>query len=314
LKGRNVFVSASAGIGFGSCAGDDLLRNADLAMYHAKARGRGHWSIFDEAMHVAAAESLQLEADLQSAIEQRELVLHFQPIVGLPGRSIVGFEALVRWQHPRLGLLPPSAFIPLAEQTGLILPVGRWVLEEACRAAGRWHARGADAWVSVNLSGVQLSQPDLVGVVADVLADSRGLPADKLTLELTETAMAADVPDTVAKLDELRSLGVRLAVDDFGTGYSSLQYLRLFPLEVLKVPKSFVDDLASPGSGHALAAAIVELGKSLDLEVIAEGIEHAAQAERLAGLGCHLGQGYLFSRPVPEAAIEALLPSRRLVA
>jgi diguanylate cyclase (GGDEF)-like protein len=310
VHGRQLKVSASVGISTATRRGADVLRDADLAMYRAKTSGRDRHAVFEPEMHEALVEQLELEADLRRAVDRDEFVVHYQPIVDLASGDILGAEALVRWDHPTRGLLAPGAFIPLAEETQLIVPIGRRVLREACLQAARWLARHGELTMAVNLSGTQLAQRDLVRDVADALRDS-GLPAKHLTLEITETVLMGDDDATMNRLRELKALGVRLAVDDFGTGYSSLQYLRDFPLDILKVAKSFVDGIADEAQGAALARAIVELGDSCDLDVVGEGIELSEQREGLLELGCRLGQGFLFARPADPETIDALLGERR---
>jgi diguanylate cyclase (GGDEF)-like protein len=310
VQGRTLIVSASVGISTATRRGADVLRDADLAMYRAKTGGRDRHATFEPEMHEALVEQLELESDLRGAIERDEFVVHYQPIVHLATGEILGAEALVRWDHPTRGLLPPIAFIPLAEETKLIVPIGRRVLRAACEQAVKWLARHGELTMSVNLSGAQLMQPDLVQDVEDALRDS-GLPARHLTLEITETVLMGDDEATMARLRELKALGIRLAVDDFGTGYSSLQYLRDFPLDILKVAKSFVDGIADEAQGAALARAIVELGESCQLDVVGEGIELIEQREGLLELGCELGQGFLFARPADPQTIDALLAERR---
>ena len=306
---REVFVSASIGIAMGSVPADDPLRDADLAMYRAKGAGKGRFELFESGMHTAVVERLELEGDMQGAAARDELLLHYQPIVELATERVVGVEALIRWRHPVRGLLPPAAFIPLAEETRQMPMLGRWVLGEACRQAAEWRGDhgAATPLVTVNLSAHELGAPDLVADVEGALERS-GLPADGLVLEITETVLMHDIAATADKLARLKSLGVRLAVDDFGTGYSSLQYLRRFPIDFLKIDKVFVDDLGGNGNGDpSLARAIIDLGESFRLDVIAEGIEHETQRLRLLDLGCGLGQGYLFTKPVDAAAAGAML-------
>jgi len=279
-------------------------------MYRAKTGGRDRHATFEPEMHEALVERLELEADLRRAIERDEFVVHYQPIVDLATGDILGAEALIRWEHPARGLVPPGAFIPLAEETQLIVPIGRRVLRAACEQAVRWVARHGDLTMSVNLSGTQLAQANLVHDVEEALRDS-GLAPEYLTLEITETVLMGDDEPTMRRLRELKELGVRLAVDDFGTGYSSLHYLRDFPLDILKVDKSFVDGIGDEAQGVALARAIVELGESCELDVVGEGIELSEQREGLLELGCRLGQGFLFARPAEPATIDALLAERR---
>lgn len=313
VSGREVFISASIGIAVGRGTADDPIRDADLAMYRAKAAGKGRYEVFEPRMHAAVMERVELEADLQRAVERGELVLHYQPIVDLETRTIDSVEALLRWRHPDRGLIPPGSFIPLAEETQLMPQLGRWVLAEACLQGARWHAErpaGDRLGVSVNLSGRQLQSPGLVEDVTAAL-ERASLPPGCLTLEITETVLMSDIESTIAKLKQLKSLGVQLAVDDFGTGYSSLQYLRRFPIDVLKVDKAFVDDMDGADADTTLARAIIDLGESFQLQVIAEGIERDEQRRRLLELGCHLGQGFLFTRPVEPADMDALLRSER---
>ncbi|HET8673157.1 MAG TPA: EAL domain-containing protein, partial [Thermoleophilaceae bacterium] len=239
---------------------------------------------------------------------RNELELHFQPAVKLSSGGALGVEALVRWRHPQRGLLPPGVFIPVAEESGLVLPVGRWVLNEACRQAAAWQDEHPGLQVAVNLSGWQLEQPELVNEVAAVL-ERYALPPEVLVFELTETMLMRDTETTIAKLHALKGLGIQLAIDDFGTGYSSLRYLQRFPIDMLKIPKPFVDELAGAGTGGVMAGVILDLSARLGLGTIAEGIETEEQAERLRELGCAWGQGYLFARPMP---IEALLEFLRV--
>jgi diguanylate cyclase (GGDEF)-like protein/PAS domain S-box-containing protein len=310
LGGNEVFVHASVGIATnGEGTGtEDLLRDADLAMYAAKAKGKGSYEVFRPSLHAATMERMQLTADLQQAIDRGQLVVHFQPIVDLVDGGVAGLEALLRWRHPERGLLPPDAFVPLAEDSGLIVPIGQWVLAEACKHANHWAAANADAptWVSVNLSARQLAQPDLVDQVRWMLAE-QGLPPQLLVLELTESLLMQDTEATIAKLHDLKAVGVRLAIDDFGTGYSSLSYLRRFPVDILKVGKSFIDGLVGkPGEG-ALAEAIINLGHTLQLATVAEGVAGAEQASKLRALACRYAQGFYFFEPLPPEAVERTL-------
>jgi diguanylate cyclase (GGDEF)-like protein len=303
IDGREVMLTASVGIALGSRPDDDLLRNADVAMYRAKKAG-GSFEFFEPGMRSAIVERLALEADLRLAVGRSELRLHFQPIVDLPAGETMGLEALVRWQHPSRGLLQPGAFVGLAEETGTIVPLGRWVLREACRQAATWKKR--DVGVSVNVSVRQLGHASLVDDVAAALGES-GLEPGRLTLEITETFLVEQDEESLAKLGDLKRLGVRLALDDFGIGYSSLRYLAELPFDVIKIPKGFVDGVGSPPAAAPLVEAIVDLGGALDLAVVAEGIESADQLVGLRRVGCALGQGFLFARPAEPAAVGALL-------
>jgi EAL domain-containing protein (putative c-di-GMP-specific phosphodiesterase class I) len=301
-----VFISASIGIAVGARPDEDLVRDADLAMYRAKADGKGRFVRFEPGMHVAVMERLELEADLQRAVERGELLLHYQPVVELRDARVIGLEALLRWNHPVRGLIPPGDFIALAEEARLMPQLGRWVLHEACGQAAAWRRDGSRASIAVNVSGNHLQSGSLAGNVSDAL-DRSGLPAEALVLEITETVIMSDIEPTIEALRELKDLGVRLAVDDFGTGYSSLQYLRRFPIDILKIDKAFVDDLGGGSDDAALARAIIDLGQSFELAVVAEGIEREEQRARLLELGCDLGQGFLFARPMEPQAVPAVL-------
>jgi EAL domain-containing protein (putative c-di-GMP-specific phosphodiesterase class I) len=308
--GREVFVGASVGIAFGSAGtgADQLLRNADLAMYTAKRRGKGRAQVFEPAMHAAAVERLEVEAELRRALDRGGLTLHYQPIVALDTGRTCGVEALVRWPRPDGDLLSPAMFIPLAEETGLIHELGRQVLVQACTQTRRWqlgHPDHRDLTVSVNLSPRQLTDDRLLEDVRTALGVS-GLPAGSLVLEITEGAMMHDDVTAMAKLDQLRALGVRIAVDDFGTGYSSLSYLRRLPLDILKIDRAFVTAIGSEG-GESMLETIVSLAHALKLRTVAEGVETADQAEVLARLGCDLAQGYHLARPVAPERLEAML-------
>ena len=314
--GHEVFVSASIGIAVQSPGdtADDLLRNADLAMYRAKVLGKGRCEVFEPSMHQAALERVAVENDLRHALERQELVLHYQPIYDLSSAMCVGVEALVRWEHPERGLVYPGEFITIAEESGLIVPIGRWVLEEACRQLRRWMNAGSPrVHVSVNLSARQLSAPRTAEHVARTLRTT-GLEPSQLILEITETMLVEDTERTIAKLHLLRELGVRLAIDDFGTGYSSLSYLRRLPVDVIKMDRTFVCGIGQEGDLTALSSAIVDLGRSLGLDCVAEGIEEVGQLEGLVAMGCTYGQGYLFARPMPADQVAPLLQGKPLTA
>jgi diguanylate cyclase len=310
VSGREVYVFASIGIAVaqpGADVGaDDLLRNADVAMYTAKGLGQGRHALFHPSMHEAAVQRLELEADLRVAVDERQFFLHYQPVVQLVTGQIVGVEALVRWQHPRRGVVAPGEFIPLCEETGLIVPLGRFVLKEACNQVARWqqaYPGEAPIALSVNLSARQLLLgQELVSDVGRTLSEA-GLAPGSLTLEITESVLMQGHAATADTLTALKELGVRLAIDDFGTGYSSLSYLRGFPIDAVKIDRSFVDAVGRGYRESALLRGIVDLSHALGLIAVAEGIERPEQAAHMEGLGCPLGQGYYFSRPLSAEQI-----------
>jgi diguanylate cyclase (GGDEF)-like protein/PAS domain S-box-containing protein len=312
IDGKETFVGTSIGIAASSdiaVTSEELLRNADLAMYLAKSQGKGHYVVFEPKMHEALMERIELEDDLRRGIEQEEFVIHYQPILDLSSNDMLGMEALVRWVHPRYGMLSPMKFIPLAEETNLIVPLGEWILAEACRQVQQWRDRydgQMDFSVTVNISIRQFQQKELVDMVSGALSNS-GLPARCLILEITESFMMQDTEATIVKLQLLRDLGVRLAIDDFGTGYSSLSYLQRFPIDILKIDKSFIDKLGQGSEGNAVARAIIMMGDSLNLKTIAEGIEHPEQIAELQSLGCGAGQGYHFARPLTTDDMDRFL-------
>ena len=312
LNGKEVFVSCSVGVAHSPAEGHDgqeLMVSADLAMYQAKKQGKDRYEIFEPAMQAVFQAGLQMEADLRRAVVRHEFELRYQPIVHLRTGEITGLEALVRWRHPERGIIPPLDFIPLAEETGMIVPIGEWVLREACRQAARWNERrasGSPLSVSVNMSAVQLEQSDLPQRVASALADS-GLPAAGLVIELTESLLVDHRASTLHQLQAIKALGVRLAIDDFGTGYSSLAYLRHFPVDIIKIDKSFVDDVGDVPAAAALTLGIIQLGQALNLSTIAEGIEDAGQLSELTDGNCELGQGYYFAEPLTGVAMGELL-------
>ncbi len=309
LGGREYRSNASLGIALGRddhARPEEMLRDADIAMYRVKAKGGGGYAIFDPAMQVALVARLDLERDLQLALERNELTLHYQPIVDLQTGRIDKVEALVRWQHPTRGLVPPSEFIPLAEETGQIVPLGRWVLAEACHQAWAWRWAGTPVAVAVNLTAREFQRPTLADEIAAALAEAQLAPA-WLRLEITESLAMHDATATVASLAALRALGVQVAIDDFGTGYSSLAYLKRLPVDALKIDKAFVDGLDQDASDTAIVMAIIAVAHTLGLIVVAEGVETAAQAAQLRALGCDLAQGYHFARPLPANELMALL-------
>ncbi len=307
LSGSEHFVTTSIGIALatGGERADDLIRDADAAMYRAKDRGRARYEVFDEGMRGRAIERLRMENDLRRALERNQLRLEYQPVVSLTNFSLVGVEALLRWHHPDRGEIPPSEFIPIAEENGLIEPIGRWVLENACRQAAQWYGARPDSAplaMSVNLSAVQVARRTLPDVVRAALGAS-GLDPACLSLEITETVMVRDADGLKDVLQALKALGVRLVLDDFGTGYSSLSYLTRLPLDVLKVDRSFVDGLGNEPRDTAITETIIAMSRALSLDVVAEGVETPEQVNELSRLGCTLAQGFHFSRAVPAREI-----------
>ena len=307
LRGREVIVTASLGLAHAAPgdAADDILRNADVAMYNSKEAGSARHTVFEPRMHAAIVDRLELESDLRGALERNELHLMYQPVVALESGRLQGFEALARWSHRARGELTPQHFIQLAEDTGLIIEIGRWVLESACNELSRWHRLAADGAIGlhdelrmgINISGLQLEHDSFVQDVAAAL-ESSGAPPDRVVLELTEGTLMRRTADTLVRLHALKALGIQLAIDDFGTGYSSLSYLQRFPIDVLKVDKTFVEGIARGGGDGALARTIVALGEMMDVRTLAEGIETQEQCDILAQLGCKYGQGYLFAHPM----------------
>jgi len=311
-EGREIFITASIGIALSSARlgmPEEILRDADLAMYHAKAKGKARHEIFDSSMSASALDRMDLEMDLRAAISGHEFRLHYQPILRLDTGRITEVEALIRWQHAKRGLLQPDSFIGLTEETGLIIPIGQWVLTEACRQARVWQLEFPTTpplVMSVNLSAKQFQHPSLVQEISQALTES-GLDAASLKLEITESVVMHDAPATLAKLKELKNLGIRLAIDDFGTGYSSLGYLKSFPVDTLKIDRSFVKGLSEGGNDNAIVRAVVTVAKSLNMDVTAEGVETDQQRIELKALGCDRGQGYLFARPADVEHVTPLL-------
>jgi diguanylate cyclase (GGDEF)-like protein len=307
VVGGDVTIHASVGVAFDEHATYDdvqLLRNADIAMYAAKNRGKGTYEVFQPPMLRSVRDRHDMTAALRGAIDRGELVVHYQPIVDLRSWRVGGTEALVRWPRPDRGLVPPAEFVPIAEETGLVVDIDRYVLRESCRQAAAWNARLGPLLLHVNLSAMHLQRDDLADTVAGALRDS-GLAADRLTLEITESVLA-HVDVAVVRLQELKRLGVQLAIDDFGTGYSSLSYLQRMPIDAVKIDKSFVDGVTGGPEESAVARAILALASTLRLDTVAEGVEQAGQARELAALGCRWAQGYHFSRPVAAADMARL--------
>ncbi len=303
LAGKSLVVTASAGVTLNRPGDgpDELIRNADMAMYLAKRDGKACVRRYEPSLHHAALDRLELEADLRRALGRDELVVHYQPTVQLGDGAVTGFEALVRWQHPRRGMLGPMEFIPLAEETGLITELGRWILGEACRQARVWQQRfDRDLTIAVNMSARQLRDAGLVTYVRDALAKS-GLTHRDLTLEITESVLMDNSDAAIARLHELKGLGIRLAIDDFGTGFSSLNYLRSLPVDIVKIDKVFIDGIASDRETRGLIKAILSMADTLDLQVIAEGVESLEQVRRLEQLGAPLVQGFYYAEPLSVA-------------
>jgi diguanylate cyclase (GGDEF)-like protein/PAS domain S-box-containing protein len=313
LNGRGLYARASIGIAVGEDRTKDphdLLRDADTAMYRAKDVGSGY-SVFDRVMYEKAIDKLEVENDLGRAVEQEEFVVHYQPIVSLQTREVFAVEALVRWEHPERGLLDPDEFVPMAEESGLVIPMGEQILREACLMTKEWqekHPRIPPLVMSVNLSARQLSRPDLAETVERVLGET-GLEGNRLTLDVTETVYVRALAGNTATLDRLRGLGARISIDDFGVGYSSLAYLKRLPADFLKIDRSFVRGLGEDVEDMAIVRMIIELAHTLGFEVVAEGVESEEQAQQLQEMGCDMAQGYHFSKPLPPKEIPALLSS-----
>lgn len=312
VAGRELTITTSVGIAMSTTGREgpyELVRAADSAMYRAKKKGKARYEVFNPEEDSRPTDALELEADLRHAIERGELRLYYQPKVELATGRIVGVEALLRWEHPRRGLVLPERFISIAEETGLILPIGRWILKEACRQAMEWQRQYPSApppEMSVNVSARQFGHPELIEEVGRALHDT-GLNPRNLVLEITESAVMDNAESSVATLLELKDLGVLVAIDDFGTGYSSLSYLRRFPVDVIKIDRSFVDGLGLDSDDTAIVRAVIGLAHALRLEVVAEGVETDTQRMRLQALGCGMGQGFFFSKPLPVEEINTLL-------
>ena len=310
IDGQEQHLSVSIGISLYPDDGiqlRELMSNADSAMYHAKKMGRGNYQFFAPEMHAAAGKRMALEKDLRRALDQQEFVLHYQPKVDVVTGDVASMEALVRWHSPERGLVPPNDFIPLAEETGMIIPLGAWVLREACRQNRAWQLAGLPALrVAVNLSARQFRQNNFPEFVADVLA-STGMSASCLELEVTESVVMDNPKDAALTLERLHALGIKISVDDFGTGYSSLSYLKQFPLDTLKIDRSFVREITSDADDAAIVKSIISLAHSLRLDVIAEGVETGEQLDYLRELGCDHYQGYLCSKPLSALEFEKLM-------
>jgi diguanylate cyclase (GGDEF)-like protein/PAS domain S-box-containing protein len=312
VQGSEVLARASIGIAVPDADEHDvdaLLRNADTSMYTVKRAGKASYTFFEPTMHERVMQQLQLDAELRHAVDRHEFVVHYQPIMHLATAAILGAEALLRWRHPTQGLLDPEAFIDRVEENGLIVPIGRWVLERACYQLRQWDDGHEQIGMSVNISARQLQTETFLTDVRRG-ADAAGIDPRRLTLEITETALMQDTEATIDLLGQLKLLGVRLALDDFGTGYSSLSYLRRFPVDVVKIDRVFVEDVGEGPEESALPDAIIALCQAFRIETVAEGIELRRQLEHLQAVGCHAGQGFYFSRPLDADAFERLLPKR----
>jgi diguanylate cyclase (GGDEF)-like protein len=312
LQGHMLFPSASIGIVIGSSSyqnATDLLRDADLAMYKAKGTGRACYAMFTTDLHTRTFKALQIESDLRQALAQQEFKLHYQPIVSLSTGALIGFEALIRWQHPQNGFIAPCEFIEISEETGFIIPLGEWVLQEACRQLQAWHQsvpEHRELIVSVNLSSKQLREPKLIEQVDRILAQT-GLEGRFLKLELTESMLVDEVEAVIQTLVDIRSRNIQLSIDDFGTGYSSLSYLPRFPINTLKIDRSFVNGMLNDAESLEIVRAITMLAQSIGIEVIAEGVETLPQLLQLKTIGCEFGQGYWFSRPLDTVSAHRML-------
>lgn len=310
LKGaenQRLVVTASVGVAMGDrSTAEELLRDADIAMYRAKWEGKNGYVVFESGMQDAVQSKMELEMDLRDAFEKEEFFLVYQPTFDLRRMVPTGMEALLRWSHPRRGVVQPDDFVPLLEETGLIVDVGRWVLGEACRQGAEWRAAGRAVDVAVNVAARQLDRDELVGEISETLSDT-GLEPEALTIEITETTIMANAEETARRLAAIKELGVRVAIDDFGTGYSSLAYLQRFPVDALKIDRSFIAKMRDDSEGETLIKTLVQLGKSLSIETLVEGIEQANELSLLRAESCDTGQGFLFARPLDIAECELFL-------
>jgi EAL domain-containing protein (putative c-di-GMP-specific phosphodiesterase class I) len=312
LEGREVFVTASIGIAVYPDDGnnaDDLVKHADSAMYLAKRSGRNDYRFYSKELTVQASERFAVETTLRRAVERKELELYFQPKINLADGALIGSEALVRWNHPKLGLVPPDQFIGIAEDSGLIVGIGEWVLREACHIAREWNAADMPLHrVAINLSARQFQSGDLAKTVNRILEETDCLP-EWIELEITESMLLDEQGGVLETLNQLQTLGIAIAIDDFGTGYSSLSYLARYPINTLKIDRIFVTDIAVDPHRAELVKAIIAIARNLELTVVAEGVDTKEQAANLRQMGCHIAQGYLYSKPLPKATFQPLLTS-----
>jgi diguanylate cyclase (GGDEF)-like protein len=315
IEGQDIFITVSIGIVPGMSkyeSSADVLRDADIAMYRAKHLGRGGYQIYDETLHDKRINLLRLENDLRGAVERHEFILNFQPIISLKTHKIAGFESLVRWQHPDRGIISPEIFIPIAEETGVILQLGKWVLIESCHQLKRWTDRIPEPlFVSVNVSGKQFMERDFVHIVKNALEET-GLPGSCLKLEMTESVLIGNVEELAIMLRQIREMGIRIAIDDFGTGYSSLAYLNRFPIDLVKIDRSFVRQMSGKGKKNIIET-IVSMAHLLNMEIVAEGVETNNHFHYLNDYGCEYGQGYYFSKPLSAEDADIFLDSGMMV-
>lgn len=315
IMGQDIYTSASIGIVLNSTehtTPDEIVRDADLAMYRAKVKGKSRYEVFDIQMHSGALSQLQLEIDLRRAIKNKEFLLYYQPIVALGSEDVAGFEVLIRWNHPEKGLVSPLEFIPIAEETGLILPIGEWVMQEACRQLGEWQrefASAKDLIMSINLSSRQLEQMSLIPQIRAILEET-GVNPHCIKLEITESVVMQNAEQSVKMISDLRDMGIRVSIDDFGTGYSSLSYLHRFPIDTLKIDRSFVNRIGE-GESSEIVQTIINLASNLGMEVVAEGVETVEQLDFLKGIQCDYGQGYYYSRPVDNLSATEIVEKLR---
>ncbi|HEY7679355.1 MAG TPA: bifunctional diguanylate cyclase/phosphodiesterase [Terriglobia bacterium] len=317
LEGHNVFVSASVGIAIGPggySKAEEIVRDAEAAMHHAKKQGPGSYEVFNAQLHEGAKKLLTLETELRGAIESGQLRLHFEPIVFLETGRVAGFEALLRWQHPERGMVPPGEFVPMAEKTGLIVPITRWVLQEGCRQLKQWQSAVSDfssLWLSMNLSPSYIEKCDFAAELSAYVAES-GVDASNLVMEITESQLLENADSILKGFTALHERGIKMWIDDFGSGYSSLAYLVKFPIHSLKIDRSFIEKLNCDDKSTAIAKAIVSLGKSLGVNVIAEGVETKQQLDYLRSVGCPYAQGHLFSMSIDAETVQAILTRKQI--